>query len=139
MTSHHTLIEGASALSPVRAQQLLSRLQAKHDTVSSVSAQYLYLVVWPEEPDASQKDRLQGLLTQGSPVAQVIQPYAGAWWVTPRLGTLSPWASKATDIARNCGLPVSRIERALEYRVGIKGWRTTTLDPASWQIGRAHV
>ena len=133
MTSHHTLIEGASALSPVRAQQLLSRLQAKHDTVSSVSAQYLYLVVWPEEPDASQKDRLQGLLTQGSPVAQVIQPYAGAWWVTPRLGTLSPWASKATDIARNCGLPVSRIERALEYRVGIKGWRTTTLDPASWQ------
>ena len=40
--------------------------------------------------------------------------------VTPRLGTISPWASKATDIARNCGLEVFRVERITEYRVILK-------------------
>ncbi|HEY1231433.1 MAG TPA: phosphoribosylformylglycinamidine synthase, partial [Ramlibacter sp.] len=41
--------------------------------------------------------------------------------VTPRLGTVSPWASKATDIAHNCGLQVKRLERAVEFRVVLKG------------------
>jgi phosphoribosylformylglycinamidine synthase len=35
----------------------------------------------------------------------------------PRLGTVSPWASKATDIAHNCGLAVHRVERVTEYRL----------------------
>jgi hypothetical protein len=40
--------------------------------------------------------------------------------VMPRLGTLSPWASKATDIAHNCGLAVKRVERMVEYRMTLK-------------------
>ena len=40
--------------------------------------------------------------------------------VAPRLGTVSPWASKATDIAHNCGLGVHRIERLVEYRITLK-------------------
>ncbi|HRL55331.1 MAG TPA: phosphoribosylformylglycinamidine synthase, partial [Acidovorax temperans] len=40
--------------------------------------------------------------------------------VTPRLGTLSPWASKATDIARNCGIAIRRVERITEYRISLK-------------------
>jgi phosphoribosylformylglycinamidine synthase len=43
--------------------------------------------------------------------------------VTPRLGTVSPWASKATDIAHNCGLAMRRIERVVEYRLQLaSGW-----------------
>ena len=40
--------------------------------------------------------------------------------VMPRLGTVSPWASKATDIAHNCALPVQRIERVTEYRLALQ-------------------
>eukprot|EP01041_Mallomonas_annulata_P038980 gene38980-62582_t len=40
--------------------------------------------------------------------------------VSPRLGTVSPWASKATDIAHNCGFPVKRIERLTEYHLSFK-------------------
>ena len=40
--------------------------------------------------------------------------------VTPRVGTVSPWASKATDIARNCGLQLRRVERVVEYRIALK-------------------
>jgi phosphoribosylformylglycinamidine synthase len=45
--------------------------------------------------------------------------------VTPRLGTVSPWASKATDIAHNCGLAMRRVERVVEYRVQLAAacWR----------------
>ena len=38
----------------------------------------------------------------------------------PRFGTISPWASKATDIARNCGLQIRRVERVTEYRFSLK-------------------
>lgn len=41
--------------------------------------------------------------------------------VMPRLGTVSPWASKATDIAHNCGLPVHRVERITVYTLALKG------------------
>jgi len=46
-----------------------------------------------------------------------------AAWSTPRFGTVSPWASKATDIAHNCGLTVQRVERVTHYRLKLdKGW-----------------
>ena len=58
-------------------------------------------------------ERLSALLTYGEPpLAQ--EPTGEFFLVTPRLGTLSPWASKATDIARHCGLEnVLRIERGI--------------------------
>ncbi|MEY2659179.1 MAG: Phosphoribosylformylglycinamidine synthase [Pseudomonadota bacterium] len=126
MTSQHTLIEGASALSPFRAQQLLTRLQAEHAAVSGVSGRHLYLVDWRQAPTTEQMGHMTKLLNQGADMP-VEAPADAVWWVSPRLGTLSPWASKATDIARNCGLPVQRVERATEYRLKLKGARP---DPA---------
>ena len=130
MTAYHTLIEGASALSPFRAQQLLTRLQARHAAVSMVSGRYLYLVDWRSAPSPLQLEQMDRLLNQGA--EQGSDPTGGhaVWWVSPRLGTLSPWASKATDIARNCGLPVQRVERAIEYRIALKGWRKFQIDNA---------
>ena len=64
-------------------------------------------------------DRLAALLRYGDPA--VGRPSAGETIVVaPRLGTISPWASKATDIARNCGLVVHRIERVTEYSLALK-------------------
>ena len=111
MTSHHALIEGASALSPFRAQQLLSRLQSEHAGVSGVSGRHLYLIDWDQPPSAEQTQTLHRLLNQGSSLPPAEPQDAQIWCVSPRLGTLSPWASNASDIARNCGLPIQRIER----------------------------
>ena len=134
MSSHHTLIEGAGALSPFRAQQLLIRLQSAHADVSAVSGKFIYLVEWQQEPGPSQLDTLNRLLNQGGALPPAEANQAPIWCVSPRLGTLSPWASKATDIARNCGLPVQRLERAVEYRMTLKGQKSLP-DRAWTQLG----
>ena len=118
MTLHLTQLEGGNALSSFRAQQLLSALVAIHPKISGVAARFVHLVATDAAPDAAQHSRLAALLTYG-------EPYAGpsdgpVVVVTPRLGTISPWASKATDIARNCGLAIQRVERITEYRLQLK-------------------
>ena len=123
MSLHITQFEGASALGSFRAQQLLSRLQAIHDKVSSVAARFVHLVTTDQVPATALKNQLDALLTYGEPYAG--PGHAGAVdgpliVVTPRFGTVSPWASKATDIAHNCGLAVRRVERIVEYRLTLK-------------------
>src|SRR6185295_11947983 len=69
-----------------------------------------------ERASAAQLDRLRELLTYG-PAARGERIEDDLLLVVPRLGTISPWASKATDIARHCGLEtVERIERGTAYR-----------------------
>lgn len=119
MSLHITEFEGGQALSGFRIQQLLPRLQAVHPKVSGLSARFVHLVATDHVPTAAERERLAALLTYG-------EPHAGAdegplLVVTPRLGTVSPWASKATDIAHNCGLAVRRVERVVEYRVQVQG------------------
>jgi phosphoribosylformylglycinamidine synthase len=121
VTLHITPFEGASALSPFRALQLLPRLQAVHGRISAISARFVHLVTSDVAPDAALQSRLAALLTYGEPVAAANSPNDGVLIVvTPRFGTVSPWASKASDIAHNCGLAVRRVERIVEYRVALK-------------------
>ena len=126
VTLHLTTFEGQahgiSALSAFRVQQLLPRLQVIHDKITGISARFVHLVASEALPSEELKSRLAALLTYGEPCAQ---PAAGAddgglFIVSPRFGTVSPWASKATDIAHNCGLSVKRIERITEYRLTLK-------------------
>ena len=118
MTLQTLILEGGNALSDFRIQQLVPRLQAICPDVVGLSGQYLHLVasVTPLEEAAHQT--LKQLLTYGDPAPSEVN--AAASWtlcVSPRLGTVSPWASKATDIAHNCGLSVRRIERLVAYQL----------------------
>ena len=118
MTLHITQFEGGSALSSFRVQQLLPALQAVHDKINGVAARFVHLVTSDLVPDQILQDQLAALLTYGDPYTG---PEQGALIVvTPRFGTVSPWASKATDIAHNCGLTVRRVERCVEYRISLK-------------------
>jgi phosphoribosylformylglycinamidine synthase len=118
VTLHLTQFEGGSALSAFRVQQLLPGLQAVHDKVIGIAARYVHLVASLDAPDAALKTQLAALLTYGDPYTG---PADGALIVvTPRFGTVSPWASKATDIAHNCGLAIKRVERVVEYRLTLK-------------------
>lgn len=113
-----TVFEGGDALSDFRARQLLPRLQAVDVQIDGVSARFVHLVATEAAPDAAQRARLQALLTYGEPFAT---PRTGASVVVaPRLGTVSPWASKATDIAHNCGFAVRRIERVTEFQLSLR-------------------
>ncbi|HET8748340.1 MAG TPA: phosphoribosylformylglycinamidine synthase, partial [Ramlibacter sp.] len=121
MSLHITEFEGGQALSDFRIQQLLPRLQAVHPKIAGIAARYVHLVASEHPFSAEEREHLAALLTYGDPYAG---PAEGPLLVvTPRLGTVSPWASKATDIAHNCGLAIRRIERAVEYRLRLSsGW-----------------
>ncbi len=106
---------GGNALPTFRAQALLVRLQTLLPRITAVDARHVHWVGSAAPLAAAQGDALEGLLRYGEAYAG---PTEGALIViAPRLGTVSPWASKATDIAHNCGLPVKRIERVTEYRL----------------------
>jgi phosphoribosylformylglycinamidine synthase len=118
-SKHLMHFEGGNALSAFRAQALLPRLQAVAARVTAVHARHVHWV-WTDEPPAREvHDKLTALLRYGDPFRG---PAEGALIVVmPRLGTVSPWASKATDIAHNCGLAIHRVERVAEFRLSLKG------------------
>ena len=113
-----TLFEGGTALSDFRARQLLPRLQAIEPKIDGLAARFVHLVVTDTTPTAAEREHLAALLTYGEPF---LAPKSSTTLVvTPRLGTVSPWASKATDIAHNCGLALRRVERVTQYHLSLK-------------------
>jgi phosphoribosylformylglycinamidine synthase len=118
-TSQHLQpFEGGNALSAFRAQALLPRLQAVCPRIVDVSARHVHWVWSDTALERADLDKLSALLTYGD--AYTAKPEGELIVVMPRLGTLSPWASKATDIARNCGATLHRVERVTEYRLVLK-------------------
>ena len=107
-------LSGRSALTPFRRKQLFASVASAAPSVREVSATFEYFVDAKSET-AELRQRLGELL----PLADEGTGGEGKLLlVVPRLGTLSPWASKATDIARSCGLAgVRRIERGIAYRL----------------------
>ncbi|MEJ5126663.1 phosphoribosylformylglycinamidine synthase [Comamonas sp. MYb21] len=118
MTLHLTQLPGGNALSSFRAQQLQTALTAIHPKITGIAARFVHLVATEQPLAGAQAERVAALLTYGDPYEGVSDGLA--FIVTPRMGTISPWASKATDIARNCGLALFRIERLTEYRIELK-------------------
>ncbi|MDB5799020.1 MAG: purL [Paucimonas sp.] len=108
------ILPGSNALSLFRSQRLLARLQGQEPSITGVTARYLHIVDANGAFNEVESRQLAGMLEYG-------EPFTGAeegeqFVVLPRFGTVSPWASKATDIARHCGLAqVHRIERGILY------------------------
>jgi phosphoribosylformylglycinamidine synthase len=125
VTQHLRFFNGGNALSDFKVAQLLPCLADLTDSkVTGLTAHFVHLASFDGEPDARTLERLGQLLTYGEPASTVhaaaVKAGAAALWVMPRLGTVSPWASKATDIAHNCGLALHRVERLVEYRITLK-------------------
>ena len=116
---HVLHFEGGNALSAFRSQALLQLIQAKVPRVTGVYAQFVHWVASNELLSAATQNKLLDLLRYGDPYPGHHQT-DGLVVVMPRLGTVSPWASKATDIAHNCGVLIRRIERVIEYRFSLK-------------------
>ncbi|MEW6371472.1 MAG: phosphoribosylformylglycinamidine synthase [Pseudomonadota bacterium] len=116
------ILPGSNALSVFRSQRLLNQLQAVAPAIASVQARFYHFIDASAPLSTADTERLSAMLTYGEPVPETL--YEGAteeFFVIPRLGTISPWASKATDIAHNCGMShVHRIERGVAYKVVLK-------------------
>ena len=138
MTLHISSFSGGNALPAFRAARLLAALQGVSADIASISAQYVHLVASHTAPDAALHARLAALLEYGDPAPAALDG-AALCVVAPRLGTVSPWASKASDIARNCGFAVARIERVVAYRIGLRSslFSKPTLGPAQWAAAAA--
>ncbi len=113
-------LRGAPAISAFRLQGLQQRLQALVPGANIASAEYCHFAKLKTALSDEGRRQLAALLEErtGNPAAG-----GDLFLVTPRIGTISPWSSKATDIAWNCGLAaIERIERGIAYRIdGVPG------------------
>ncbi len=110
-------IPGPPALSAFRIAKLLDRVGAREPAVTGLAARFMHFADLAQPLSAPEREVLAELLSYGPRME--LEALAGeCLLVVPRAGTISPWSSKATDIARVCGLQgVRRIERGIEYRV----------------------
>lgn len=115
-----SLLRGLSALSHFRKQGLLDTFRKHQIPVQSIEAYYQYFI-WTHHPlSADESTQLNKLLNL--PDANTKIPLSShQYYVIPRVGTVSPWASKATEIAKLCKFNILRLERGIQYVYSSKG------------------
>jgi len=108
-------LRGAPALSDFRLRKLQQKVSERIGKPVAIYAEFVHLVELFETLEPGELEVLERILQYG-PALEVHEPEGRLLLVTPRPGTISPWSSKATDIAHNCGLgKVERIERGVAY------------------------
>ena len=113
-------LRGAPALSDFRVKKLLAQCEQLQLPVNDIYAEFAHFAQLNTELSTSEENVLKQLLTYG-PTIEEHQPSGLFLLVTPRPGTISPWSSKSTDIAHNCGLDkVVRLERGIAYYVSFE-------------------
>ena len=109
------IFQGLPALSKFRNQKLLASIQSIEPSVIALYAEYIHFVEVNKALTTEELGVIASLLKYG-PKANAIQPKGDLLLVAPRPGTISPWSTKATNIAHNIGLSsVCRIERGVAY------------------------
>jgi phosphoribosylformylglycinamidine synthase len=120
-------LPGALAVSDFRIAKLRPALEKLHPGLGAITARFVHFVDLERDLDARARALLDRLLTYGPREPAGAARVSGAEIiVVPRFGTISPWSSKATDIARVCGLDaVRRIERGIAWTLSTKGKPST--------------
>lgn len=111
------VLRGAPALSEFNQTKLIAKLGQSGVRVKNLYSEYVHLVDSQGDLSKQQIEILEKLLTYG-PARQAQTPSGTFFLITPRPGTISPWSSKATDIAHNCSLRnINRIERGCAFYI----------------------
>ena len=112
------VIPGKAALSAGRLEKRLAKIRTQNPQLTALRARFVHFVDLGAGELSDPERSLLGRLLEYGPRDNGSDLDGDKYWVVPRLGTISPWASKATDIAKICGLPqVRRIERGICYVV----------------------
>ena len=111
------ILRGSPALSVFRTNKLLSQCHDLNLPIAKLYAEYVHLIDVSHTLNSEEQEKLIQLLQYGPRITH--QDIKGhLLLVIPRFGTISPWSSKATDIAHNCGLnKINRIERGIAYHI----------------------
>jgi phosphoribosylformylglycinamidine synthase len=129
-------VRGAPALSRFRLDQQLRLLQAESPRITALSSHWVHFVDAAKPLGGPELEVLRKLLTYGTRERTAQHPIMHRILVTPRVGTVSPWSSKATDIVRVCGLEsITRVERGTLYDLGCEA----PLDAAQLQALAARL
>jgi len=122
---------GAPALSEFRVKKLLNQCSELQLPVTDIYAEFSHFAHISEALNTEESQVLQQLLKYG-PTIEEHEPVGQFLLVTPRPGTISPWSSKSTDIAKNCGLSkIIRLERGLAYYVSTENSAALTAEQQS--------
>jgi phosphoribosylformylglycinamidine synthase len=137
------ILRGSPALSSFRLQKLQAALVADGLPVRALTAEFVHLAETSAPLSPAEHSVLTRLLTYG-PRRTATSVTGLLQIVAPRPGTISPWSSKATDIARLCGLPtIQRLERVIAYTVELDvpavAFPLSALDPAQLKTLRAKL
>jgi phosphoribosylformylglycinamidine synthase len=110
-------LRGSPALSQFRLDKLYASLKESAPNIAHIYAEFVHFAFSETALNENQQSTLKQILTYG-PQANVEAPSGALFLVIPRIGTISPWASRATDIAKNCGLgSIFRIERGIAFYI----------------------
>ncbi len=125
-SAHFLSLHGSPALSAFRLEKLVASLKKCAPSIVNIHTEFVHFVFSETALSSTQKNTLEQILTYGASTNDVLHPNIHApsgasnltlFLVIPRIGTISPWASRATDIAKNCGLDLLRLERGVAYSV----------------------
>jgi phosphoribosylformylglycinamidine synthase len=135
-TTHFLSFRGSAALSIFRLDKLRNTLKTTAPNITAIRTEFMHFVFSNAALNAAEQSTLKQILTYGAHEDDALQATKNdingqitseetkksLFLVIPRIGTISPWASRATDIANNCGLSnVLRIERGIAFYVESKG------------------
>ena len=135
-------LRGSAALSPFRLEKIQKNLAASPN-IGHIYAEFWHFA-WLETNSVngtlenSQQETLKQILTYG-PAMQAEEAKGELLLAIPRIGTISPWASRATDIVQHCGLEnIQRVERGIAYYVQTKNGAPLTLDERNALLPLIH-
>ena len=141
-------LRGSAALSQFRLEKLHQSLKQFAPNFSQINAEFVHFVFSEKPLNSAQQNTLKQILTYGAHTSDALQAnnhktfgdiQQELFLVIPRIGTISPWASRATDIANNCGLEsVLRIERGIAYYVQTNNGAPLDDAEKSALIGQIH-
>jgi phosphoribosylformylglycinamidine synthase len=135
-TTHFLSFRGSAALSTFRLDKLYSTLKTTAPNITAIRTEFVHFVFSNAALNDAEQSTLKQILTYGAHEDDTLQvtknntnghvasgdDKKALFLVIPRIGTISPWASRATDIANNCGLTsVMRIERGIAFYVESNG------------------
>ncbi|MBB4127972.1 phosphoribosylformylglycinamidine synthase [Xanthomonas translucens] len=121
------VLEGASALSPFRRARLETRLHSVVPGLRIAGAWHVYFI--DSDADGAVDIAAAQRILQAQDAPAVAEAGTRSRYVVPRLGTRSPWSSKATELVRGAGLAIRRVERGT--RLDLAGWPEDAIQQAA--------
>lgn len=136
--THFLSLRGSPALSPFRLDKLYDALKVNAPSIQHIYAELVHFAFSEHALNTGEKDTLTQILSYG-PSGNIESPTGELFLTVPRIGTISPWASRATDIANNCGLTrILRLERGVAYYVTTQNGKPLNAQEKAALIAATH-